>query len=83
MFNVYTLHFSQACSIDLENEVVITGAGAESNKVDMYNFGGWMSELPSLITGRVNHGCGHYINTDNKKVTKGYRQKSQKFKTNH
>ena len=36
--------------------------------VSIYNENGWIKELPSLDIGRSNHGCGHFINTDNKMV---------------
>ena len=29
---------------------------------------GWLEELPTLITARELHACGHFINTDNKVV---------------
>ena len=28
-----------------------------------------MEDLPDLLTGRWNHGCGHYVNNDDKMVT--------------
>ena len=37
--------------------------------VSIYNENGWIKELPSLDIGRSNHGCGHFINTDNKMVS--------------
>ena len=47
----------------------MTGGGDyPRNRVDVYSMDGWMKELPELITGRYGHGCGHYINTDEKKV---------------
>ena len=64
-------HFSGACSIELEDKVIVTGSITEDfhfNKVDMYTHTGWIMELPDLITERFNHGCGHFINSDNKMV---------------
>ena len=28
-----------------------------------------MEDLPDLLTGRGSHGCGHYVNNDNKMVS--------------
>merc|ERR1712227_688024 len=64
-----------ACSIQLEETVVITGGSNTMSTASMYSIGGWVEDLPDLLTGRYNHGCGHYINNDNKMVylvTGGY-----------
>ena len=39
-----------------------------TSRVSVYNEGGWVKDLPSLNLGRSNHGCGHFVNTDNKMV---------------
>ena len=33
--------------------------------VSMYDIGGWVKDLPDLNTGREDHGCGHYVDTNN------------------
>ena len=64
----YCLHFSSACSIELDNKVIVTGGTFNQTRVFVYNMDGWIMELPQLITGRFGHGCGQYINTDDKMV---------------
>ena len=56
-----------ACSIELKEMVILTG-GTKENKVTVYNNKGFVEDWPELKTGRFNHGCGHFINTDNKVV---------------
>ena len=50
-----------------EKEVVVTG-GTDDFAVSVYNKDGFVKDLPSLNQGRSNHGCGHFVNTDNKVV---------------
>ena len=59
--------FRYACSIELKEMVILTG-GTKENKVTVYNNKGFVEDWPELKTGRFNHGCGHFINTDNKVV---------------
>ena len=56
----------------MEDVVVITGGDSTSSKVSMYSTGGWIQDLPNLVTARKNHGCGHYVNNQNKEVNTGY-----------
>ena len=56
----------QACSIQLENSVIVTGGHTRSTdvshgRVQEYNLQGSVARLPDLNTGRRNHACGHYI----------------------
>ena len=67
-FFVDTVYFSMACSIELDDKVIVTGGYYTPTRVDVYNIEGWNMELPQLITGRYNHGCGHFINSDDKMV---------------
>ena len=62
------MYFSYACSIELNDKVIVTGGINNLTRIDVYNIDGWIMELPNLITGRFNHECGHYVNTDNKMV---------------
>ena len=61
-----------ACAIELEDKVIVTG-GYDNQKsvsrVDVYNISGWMMELPHLIRARRQHGCGHYIDSDDRMVS--------------
>ena len=56
-----------ACSIELEDLVILTG-GIDVTKVTVYNSEGFLMDLPNLNHGRTSHGCGHFVNTDNKVV---------------
>ena len=56
------------CSIELEQSVVITGGIDSPKLVQVYDTTGWLMDLPSLLQGRHNHGCGHYVNSGNKQV---------------
>ena len=38
------------------------------NKVHLYDEYGWIGDLPDLRHNREDHGCGYYMNTDNKMV---------------
>ena len=38
------------------------------NTVSVYSREGWIEDLPDLLFGRDNHGCGHYVNDDHKMV---------------
>ena len=38
------------------------------SKVTVYNNEGFVADWPELQTGRYEHGCGHYVNTDNEVV---------------
>ena len=57
-----------ACTIELDDLVVVTGGRYNPTRADVYDIDGWSKELPKLINGRWNHGCGKYINTDDKMV---------------
>ena len=59
---------SYACSIQLEEMVVVTGGRETWRHVTVYNTAGLLTELPDLEQGRSDHGCGHFVNTDNKLV---------------
>ena len=67
----YCLYLSLACTIKLQEEVIITGGGTgsqTSNRVEVYNTDGWVREMPKLNTARSYHACGHYTNADDKIV---------------
>ena len=43
-----------------------------TTKVTVYNENGFLADWPHLDTSRESHGCGHFINADNKVVSKKY-----------
>ena len=52
-----------ACSIQLEESVIITGGSGylAGNRVQQYNLAGSMGRLPYLRTERNGHACGKYF----------------------
>ena len=53
------------------DHVIVTGGSYDSHvraEVSVYNSQGWVEDYAGLITGRQQHGCGHYINGDNNVV---------------
>ena len=62
--------FRHACSIDVKEteKVILTGGRYTKTKVTVYNTEGFVEDWPELKTGRYTHGCGHFVNTDNKVV---------------
>ena len=70
--SLFTFQYPRsACSIQLEDKVILTGGVHDSSamtKVTVYNSGGFVEDKPPLNTGRYYHGCGHYVNSDNKMV---------------
>ena len=76
--HVYTL-YRDACAIPdlITDSVIITGGliiGAKlSNNakqaVSRYDRMGWVEDLPQLIEGRYDHGCGAYLRDDGTQVS--------------
>jgi len=67
-------HTENACAIQLDEYVVITG-GQQSRVnlhgasfVTKYDTNGWIEDLPELNTGRLGHGCAHFYNNLNELV---------------
>ena len=72
-------NFSDACAIKLDDYVIITGDGTSHfSKVSKYDMNGWVENLPNLIYGRVNHGCGHYYTDANELVCPDWLGKKSK-----
>ena len=65
--------YRQACSIELDDKVIITGGwksgGLGIETVAVYDANGFVEYLPDLRFGRLQHGCGHYINSNNEIVS--------------
>ena len=59
------LFYRYACSIELEERVILTGGVDYPSKVSVYTIEGWQQDLADLGQGRRLHGCGHYTNKDN------------------
>ena len=68
--SIYTiiLEYRNACSIQLEEVVIVTGGNEAMTQATAYNSDGFLADLPALNQGRRGHGCGHFINTDNQAV---------------
>ena len=62
--------YSNACSIDLGQSVVITGGYKNGRKVTEYNEDGKTRELPELIRSRDQHGCASYMDEDDNIVSR-------------
>ena len=58
-----------ACSIEFEDQVIVTGGKYTMDTVSIYNDDGWVKDLASLKTGRYGHSCSHFT-SDNDLVTK-------------
>ena len=57
----------------MTNKVIITGGYDENSKmgstrVAVYNIDGFLADWPRLEKARGNHGCGHFVNMDNREV---------------
>ena len=51
------------------DQVIITGGlWMAATRVTVYNSLGFVADWPTLKIGRVQHGCGHFVNTDNNVV---------------
>ena len=57
----------------MEENVIITGGYKVNTKVTVYNIKGFVADWPSLNTGRDEHGCSFFVNTDNKVVRQHYK----------
>ena len=81
--NHYTVHiyiviifiFSDACAIELEDRVVVTGGWDDNNDeaistVQEYTLSGpQYPKLPSLQTPRYHHACAHYMDSQERVVS--------------
>ena len=45
---------------------------SRDSRVTAYNNDGFVADLPSLNQARSDHGCGHFVNSENKKVINTY-----------
>ena len=49
--------------------MIVTGGVKSKRRVTVYNTQGWLEDWPSLHRSRIQHGCGHYVNTEDKMVS--------------
>jgi len=61
---------AKACAISdlITDSVIITGGYFTEQGVERYNMMGWVEDLPQLIEGRYDHGCGSYLRVDGTQV---------------
>ena len=57
---IIIIYYREACSIQLEDTVIVTGGLHSYTRVQEYNLQGSVARLPDLNTGRSLHTCGHY-----------------------
>ena len=66
-------HFvcSNACAIELEDTVVVTGGGNHYAiaTVQIYNISGPQEQLPDMLMARLRHACAHYVDSQNRVVS--------------
>ena len=62
---------SDACAIELEDTVVVTGGGYYMGMatVQVYTISGPQEQLPDLMTGRWGHACAHFVDSENRVVS--------------
>ena len=73
------IFFSLACSIELEEMVVVTGGCCAITRVMAYNNDGPMYRLPDMPTAREKHACSHYVDSNNNLVSHVNIQKNNIF----
>ena len=49
--------------------MILTGGVRSKRRVSVYTTQGWLEDWPSLHRSRIQHGCGHYVNTEDKLVS--------------
>ena len=47
----------------------MTGGVRSKQRVSVYTTQGWLEDWPSLHRSRIQHGCGQYVNTEDKMVS--------------
>ena len=49
--------------------MILTGGVRSKRRVSVYTTQGWLEDWPSLHRSRIQHGCGHYVNSEDKMVS--------------
>merc|ERR1712107_139187 len=57
-----------ACGIPNGDNYIMTGGVGTPTTVSRYSQTGWIEDLPSLNTGRYNHGCSTYLDSNNQQI---------------
>ena len=57
-----------ACAISLPDSLLITGGFETLTSALLYDITGFLQDLPSLNTGRHDHGCSHYLDEEGSPV---------------
>ena len=65
---LYLLVDRDACNIEMWDYVVVTGGRETPTQVTVYNSDGFVEDLANMHTGRSVHGCGHYVDGENRLV---------------
>ena len=60
--------YSEACSINIGQTLLLTGGTYSLNRVSEYSEDGYLRDLPQLLQGRRNHGCSYFENEEGTKV---------------
>ena len=65
---------SRTCAIELQDTVVVTGQWdgglSDYRGVQVYNISGPQEQLPSLLTTRYSHACAHFVDSENRVVSR-------------
>ena len=61
--------FSSSCGINLGETYVVTGGWNAFQQATEYSLNGESQALPPLLTGRQEHGCGSYVDSDGVRVS--------------
>ena len=69
IYKIENKTFRWACAIEMPKKVILTGGVKTMYNVSVYSTEGFVENWPQLKKGRAGHGCGHYINTDEKVVS--------------
>ena len=68
LYRYLYFYSSYACAINLGSSVILTGGLDTLTTVSQYNEAGWEKDLPTLQTGRYDHGCAYFNNDAGSKV---------------
>ena len=63
------IHYREACSIELEDKVVVTGGFPGRTNVQVYDLSGPVETLPDMTQPRYSHACGYMVNSDDQLVS--------------
>ena len=64
-----TITYRWACSIPLDNKVVLTGGIFTLTTVFLYNKEGWVEDLAPLTQERYGHACTNFLSASGDRVS--------------